>query len=627
MSRSKPVTHFSSFYVHYTPPGTPDDGSRITLQLVEEDVGGPEDFCNIQLDLIVKRQTPEETIVLPIDHLLTVFQFSEPPLVSVYLHKQGALPFGTLSFSNGRDACEEFLSSLRDHALLQSLDNPYSSGVLYAVDAKPRMRRAAPTLTSLYYPQPGEPQTRDVTTTGIRYYGDNTSNENADNDGEFAALLSELRISHPTQRTFKPDRSADGAPPIHEFAMSLLSQFARVTQAARDTATHVAELFEERQNQTVSTREDADRRARSTALDIHAEIVASTTVEDELPPRLELDHKRGLPINRVAWLANIDDQEKVTYPSVVAHAVVAGGVDPPLRPSLWPFILGVYPWDSTKKERLTILENLRKEYAELKQRSLSSLAEAEAAHAASPGENAGGNNFEDNRENISKPHLQRLLVDSQIQKDVVRTDRKIDMFLEDDAPGIQLMATLLNVYAEYNSTILYCQGMSDFLAPIVHVLGLKDETLLFWCFEKLMSKMEINFRIDQSGMHAQLGKLKAVVRAADAELAAYFEETDPQYYSCFRWVVVRFKRELPFEDVIKLWEVLWSQPPGCEDLHIFIAAGLLMAHRKRLLALERGAFDRLLRYVNDMSMRIDVDFAIQEGEWCFRKWSQVLSSR
>lgn len=627
MSASKPVIHFSSFYVIYIPPDPHDTESRITLQLVEEDVGGPEDFCNIRLDLIVKRQPPEASLVLPIDQLLTVCHRSEPSSVSVRLHKRGAVPFGSLSFSNGQDACEEFLSALRHHALLLNLDDPYNSGTLYFVEAKPRMRRAAPTLTSLYYPQPGEPRTRDTSAASIHNYGGNSSNGNTDPEGEFAALLSELRISQPTQRTYKPDRSADGAPPIHEFAMSLLSQFARVTQAARDTATHMAGLFEENYNQTENSHEELERRARSTAFDIHADIVASTTDEDELPPRLTLDHERGLQINRAAWLANLGDDGKITYPSVVAHAIVAGSIDPPLRPTLWPFILGFYPWDSTKNERSTILENSRKDYEKLKQRTVNSLAEAEAAHAASPGEGTDGNNSKDGQDKISKQHLQRLLVHSQIEKDVVRTDRKIDMFVGDDAPGIQLMSMLLNVYAEHNPTISYCQGMSDFLAPIMHVLGLKDEAILFWCFEKLMSKMEVNFRVDQSGMHAQLGKLKVLITAADSELAAFFEETDPHYYSCFRWTVVRFKRELPFEDVIKLWEVLWSQPPGHEDFHIFIAAGLLMAHRKRILALERGAFDRLLRYINDMSMRVDVDFAIREGEWCYRKWGQVISSR
>lgn len=41
------------------------------------------------------------------------------------------------------------------------------------------------------------------------------------------------------------------------------------------------------------------------------------------------------------------------------------------------------------------------------------------------------------------------------------------------------MATLLNVYVSYNPPISYCQGISDFLAPLIHELGVHDEPLVF----------------------------------------------------------------------------------------------------------------------------------------------------
>jgi hypothetical protein len=52
------------------------------------------------------------------------------------------------------------------------------------------------------------------------------------------------------------------------------------------------------------------------------------------------------------------------------------------------------------------------------------------------------------------------------------------------------------------------QGMSDFLAPILYVMG--DESESFWCFASLMERLGANFNRDQNGMHAQLLALSKV---------------------------------------------------------------------------------------------------------------------
>ena len=167
------------------------------------------------------------------------------------------------------------------------------------------------------------------------------------------------------------------------------------------------------------------------------------------------------------------------------------------------------------------------------------------------------------------------------------------------------MGTVLNVYAIYNPEISYCQDMSDFLAPLLIEIGdsdgdkwVCDEALIFWCFERMMRRMEANFRIDQSGMHAQLNLLRRVITSADDDLAEFFRETDEQYNSCFRWIVVRFKREFDLDEITRLWEMIWTKEVGVDNLHIYIAAGLLLAHRKHIMKIERGAFDVLLRYIN-----------------------------
>lgn len=132
------------------------------MQLIEQDTGGPNDFYSISLDLVVKPRSTVATqakLCVSLDDILTLRHI--PASVGrdarVRLHARGAVPLAELCFPNGPDACQSFILALRMHATLHQLTDPNVPGTLYAVEAKPRMRRVAPTLMPLYFPQPARP--------------------------------------------------------------------------------------------------------------------------------------------------------------------------------------------------------------------------------------------------------------------------------------------------------------------------------------------------------------------------------------------------------------------------------------------------------------------------------------
>ncbi|EPS72189.1 hypothetical protein M569_02569, partial [Genlisea aurea] len=67
-----------------------------------------------------------------------------------------------------------------------------------------------------------------------------------------------------------------------------------------------------------------------------------------------------------------------------------------------------------------------------------------------------------------------------IEKDMLRTDRSLPFYDEDDNPNVNLLHDVLLTYSFYNFDLGYCQGMSDVLSPILYVM--RDETKSFWCF-------------------------------------------------------------------------------------------------------------------------------------------------
>ena len=92
------------------------------------------------------------------------------------------------------------------------------------------------------------------------------------------------------------------------------------------------------------------------------------------------------------------------------------------------------------------------------------------------------------------------------------------------------------------------QGMSDFASPILYIM--QDEELAFWCFVHLMEKMGPNFSNDSSSMNLQLAALERLLQLVDPDLHAFIEAADgSNYFFCYRWLLVHFKREFSFDEV------------------------------------------------------------------------------
>lgn len=48
------------------------------------------------------------------------------------------------------------------------------------------------------------------------------------------------------------------------------------------------------------------------------------------------------------------------------------------------------------------------------------------------------------------------------------------------------------------------------------------------------------------------------------------------------WVLIAFKREFPFHDVLRLWEVLWTDYYS-NNFVLFVALAILESHRDMIL--------------------------------------------
>lgn len=120
---------------------------------------------------------------------------------------------------------------------------------------------------------------------------------------------------------------------------------------------------------------------------------------------------------------------------------------------------------------------------------------------------------------------------------------------------VRRLQGILLTYNFYEEGLGYVQGMSDLCAPL-YVISEASESWTFWCFVSVMNRTKENFLADQSGMSRKLITLQELIKVMDPELYIHFAKSDNlNMFFCFRWILVNFKREFNFNDILTLWEV------------------------------------------------------------------------
>uniref|UniRef100_A0A8C2WVY4 TBC1 domain family member 15 n=1 Tax=Cyclopterus lumpus TaxID=8103 RepID=A0A8C2WVY4_CYCLU len=305
------------------------------------------------------------------------------------------------------------------------------------------------------------------------------------------------------------------------------------------------------------------------------------------------DVTRGQPLNK--WDEFLDPEGRVKYPEKIKELVFRGGVTPFLRKEVWKFLLGFYPWNSTAKEREDILRLKTDEYFRMKVQWKSVGEEQEMRNSLLRGYR------------------------SLIERDVSRTDRHNTFFSGNDNPGLTLLHDVLMTYCMYNFDLGYVQGMSDLLSPLLFVT--QNEVESFWCLTGFMELVHQNFEESQEAMKKQLLQLSILLKALDPELCDFLDSQDSgSLCFCFRWLLIWFKREFSFEDILTMWEVIWSGLP-CDNFHLLIACSILVSQRGELIGSDHD-FNTILKHINELTMKLDLQTVLRGAEAIFLQLTQ-----
>ncbi|XP_071376356.1 TBC1 domain family member 15 isoform X2 [Centroberyx affinis] len=305
----------------------------------------------------------------------------------------------------------------------------------------------------------------------------------------------------------------------------------------------------------------------------------------DLGPRPEVQ-RRG-PLSAEDWARHQDPEGRMLNVPRLKQGIFKGGLCHAVRKEAWKFLLGYFPWDSSLEERKALQRAKTDEYFRMKLQWKSVSEEQERRNSR----------LRDYR--------------SLIEKDVNRTDRTNRFYEGIDNPGLVLLHDILMTYCMYDFDLGYVQGMSDLLSPILYVM--ENEVDAFWCFVSFMDQMHQNFEEQMQGMKTQLIQLSTLLRLLDSVFWNYLESQDSGYlYFCFRWLLIRFKRELSFQDVLRLWEVMWTGLP-CQNFHLLVCCAILDSEKHKIME-ENYGFNEILKHINELSMKLDIEEILHKAE-------------
>jgi len=368
----------------------------------------------------------------------------------------------------------------------------------------------------------------------------------------------------------------------------------------------------------LAVQEEADKsRKKIVGNDYYRHLVetqlGSGTVQ--LTPQEVSRARRLKPVSKVEWNSKFDSRGllQITVHEVLDR-IFHGGVEPEVRMEAWLFLLNVYPWDTSADERRQLKSTFYDSYIEYK--------------------NSWKGNLDKQKDDEHWKDQK-----ARIEKDVRRTDRELDIYggsvnisdQEEDGETsasslfinehLSALRDILFTYNELNSQLGYVQGMSDLLSPLYYVI--RDEPLTFWAFARFMEFMERNFVSDLSGMKDQMLTLMELVQFMMPALYEHLEKCDSgNLFFFFRMLLVWFKRELSFDDTMRLWEVLWTNYYSSQFVLFFCLA--ILEKNSKIVMSTLNRFDDILRYMNDLSGTLDVDDLLIRAELLFLKFKQMV---
>ncbi|KAK7598263.1 hypothetical protein V9T40_006498 [Parthenolecanium corni] len=187
-----------------------------------------------------------------------------------------------------------------------------------------------------------------------------------------------------------------------------------------------------------------------------------------------------------------------------------------------------------------------------------------------------------------------------IDKDVQRCDRNYWYFNIDN---LEKLRNVMCTYIWEHLDIGYMQGMCDLVAPLLVIFD--DESMAYACFCRLMDRLSVNFPHSGEAMDMHFANMRSLIQILDPELFELMDKNRDytHFFFCYRWFLLDFKRELLYDDVFIVWEIIWSAKyVSSAHFYLFFALALVETYRDIIIG-NQMEFTEIIKFFNDMAER------------------------
>ncbi|XP_058286998.1 small G protein signaling modulator 2 isoform X4 [Hylobates moloch] len=210
-----------------------------------------------------------------------------------------------------------------------------------------------------------------------------------------------------------------------------------------------------------------------------------------------------------------------------------------------------------------------------------------------------------------------------IDKDVQRCDRNYWYFTP---PNLERLRDVMCSYVWEHLEVGYVQGMCDLLAPLL--VTLDNDQLAYSCFSHLMKRMSQNFP-NGGAMDTHFSNMRSLIQILDSELFELMHQNGDytHFYFCYRWFLLDFKRELLYEDVFAVWEVIWAaRHISSEHFVLFIALALVEAYRE-IICDNNMDFTDIIKFFNERAEHHDAQEILRIARDLVHKVQMLIENK
>ncbi|CAF1421397.1 unnamed protein product [Adineta steineri] len=261
------------------------------------------------------------------------------------------------------------------------------------------------------------------------------------------------------------------------------------------------------------------------------------------------ERHRAKPVSENDFKNYLDPEGCIINANELRQAIYEGGVEPAFRKIIWRHLLNIFPVGITSRQRVEYLKDVANKYENLKKRW--------------------------QEEQHTNDHIRTLM--RLIHTDVLRTDRTFGFYATagDTNVNLQTLYHILITYCVSHPNIKYCQGMNEYASTLLYVM--RDESLTYLCFCSIMNRIRGNFATDGVAIATKFNHLQVLFRAIDPVYWNLLENCDAaSLFFTYRWLLLECKREFPFNDALRVLEVMWatlpiaSEPPELNEPSILL---------------------------------------------------------